>query len=159
MGFAGNFAPVGWARCEGQLLSIADNSALFALIGTTYGGDGQTTFGLPDLRGRLPVHIGPSNPIGILAGSETVALTAAQLPPHNHELRAGAGGAKATSPVNAFFASGGPQQYASNRVSPLTGTLLGGLSPAGAGQAHDNIMPHATLTFVIALEGIFPSQN
>ncbi len=152
--FAGNFAPVGYATCDGQILPIVDNETLFNLIGTTYGGDGQTTFALPDLRGRIPQHLGV---IGTSGGSETVPLTAAQLPPHTHALRAGAGGTKEMSPANAFFASGGAQQFASNRVTPLTGALQGGLAPSGGSQPHDNMMPYATLTFIICLFGIYPS--
>ena len=156
--FAGNFAPVGFAVCDGQLLDIAQNDTLFVLIGTTYGGDGQTTFALPDMRGRIPVHQSNGNPQGAVGGTETIALLAGQIPPHSHDLRAGVGGSKVSSPANAYFASGGPQHYASHRVSPLSGTLQGGLAPAGGGQPHDNMMPYATLMFIIALSGIFPSQ-
>lgn len=157
--FGGNFAPAGWAFCDGQLVSIVDNETLFQLIGTTYGGDGQNTYALPDLRGRLPLHFGPSNPFSAATGTETVTLTVAQLPAHTHELRAGAGGTKSASPANAVFASGGPQQYASNRVTPLSGTLQGGLAPTSGNQSHDNMMPYATLSFIISLFGIFPSPN
>ena len=144
--FGGNFAPRGFARCDGQLLSIAQNDALFALIGTTYGGDGQTTFSLPDLRGRVPVHQGTNQSTSYVIGSrdglETVALSSSQIPAHNHNLNAGAGGTKSTSPTGAYFASGGAQHYASNRVSPLSGSLAGGLAPAGGGlraQQHDAV--------------------
>lgn len=157
--FGGNFAPRDFANCDGQLMAIAQNTALFALIGTTYGGDGQSTFALPDLRGRIPVHQSNANPIGSVGGTETVALLTTQIPPHAHDLRAGAGGTKTTSPANAWFGSGGPQQYASNRVSPLTGVLQQGLAPSSGGLPHDNMMPYATLTFVIALFGLFPSRN
>jgi microcystin-dependent protein len=157
--FGGNFAPRGFANCSGQLLSIAQNSALFALLGTTFGGDGQSTFGLPDLRGRVPVHQGAGTVIGEVSGVESVTLTTAQMPAHTHDLRAAAGGTKASSPTNAFFASGGPQQYISGRTSPLSGALQGGLSAAGGAQPHNNMMPYAVVTFIIALEGIFPSRN
>lgn len=157
--FGGNFAPRGFARCDGQLMSIAQNTALFALVGTTYGGNGQTTFGIPDLRGRVPVHQSGTSPIGQSAGSENITLLTTQIPAHSHVLNAGAGGTKSNSPASAYFASGGAQQYASNRVSPLNGSLQGGLAPAGAGLAHDNMMPYAVLTFIIAVEGIFPSRN
>ena len=158
--FAGNFAPAGWAMCDGQLMAIADNSTLFNLIGTTFGGDGQTTFAMPDMRGRIPVHQSGTNPLAIKAGAETVTLLPAQLPPHTHDLRAGAGGTKVSSPANAYFASGAAQHYASNRVSPLAGTLQGGLAAAGSSQPqpHDNMMPFTTLNFIISLFGIFPSQ-
>jgi microcystin-dependent protein len=157
--FGGNFAPRGYATCEGQLISIAQNTALFALIGTIYGGNGQTTYSLPDLRGRIPIHQGITNTIGSVGGTETVTLQATQIPPHTHDLRAAAGGTKTSSPANAWFASGGPQHYASNRVSPLSGILQQGLASATGAQPHDNMMPYATVTFIIALEGIFPSRN
>ena len=155
--FGGNFAPVGWAFCDGQLMAIADNDTLFALIGTTYGGDGQTTFGLPDLRGRIPIHQSGANPLATKAGDENITLLTAQLPAHTHDLRAGAGGTKTSSPANAFFASGGPQQFASNRVAPLAGTLQGGLAPTGGNQPHNNMMPYLAVSFIISLFGIFPS--
>lgn len=157
--FGGNFAPRGFANCDGQLVSIAQNTALFALLGTTYGGDGQTTFGLPDMRGRIPIHQGNTNPIGAVGGNESVTLLTTQIPPHTHDLRAGAGGTKTSSPTNAFFASGGSQHYASNRVAPLTGALQQGMTSSSSAQPHDNMMPFATVTFIIALEGIFPSRN
>lgn len=157
--FAGSFAPLGYAACDGQIVPIAENEALFTLIGTTYGGDGQAVFQLPDLRGRIPLHFSGARPIGIVGGSETASLTAAHLPPHAHGLNAGAGGTKESSPANAVFASGGVQQFASNRVAPLSGMLLGGLAPGGGNQPHDNMMPFATLTFIISLFGIFPSPT
>lgn len=157
--FGGNFPPFGFARCDGALLSIAQNSVLFNLIGTTYGGDGQVTFALPDMRGRIPIHQSNTNVIGSAGGAENVTLAATQIPPHTHDLRAAAGGSKTTSPADAWFASGGPQQYASNRVSPLTGTLQQGITSFVSPQPHDNMMPYATVTFIIALEGIFPSRN
>ncbi len=157
--FAGNFAPSGWATCDGQLMAIAENDALFNLIGTTFGGDGQTTFAMPDMRGRIPVHLSGTNPLGIKTGTETVTLFATQIPPHTHDLRAGAGGTKTSSPANAYFASGGTQQYVSNRISTLSGTLQGGLASAGGNQPHDNMMPYVALNFIISLFGIFPSQN
>ena len=159
--FGGNFAPAGYARCDGQLMPIAQNDALFALIGTTYGGDGQNTFGMPDLRGRIPVHSGFafSGPIGSFGGNEQVTLNSTQMPVHSHAVSAGAGGTKSSSPAGAYFASGGAQQYASNRVSPLSGNLQVGLSQTGSGVPHNNMMPYAVLTFIISLQGIFPSPN
>lgn len=156
--FGGNFAPRDFARCDGQLLPIAQNDALFALIGTTYGGDGQNTFALPDMRGRIPVHQSTSNPIGVVAGTENVNLISANLPAHTHNLIAAAGGTKASSPANAYFASGGTQHYASNRVL-TTGVLQGGLAASGGNLPHSNMMPYAVVTFIIALFGIFPSRN
>ena len=158
--FGGNFAPAGWALCDGQLMAIADNDVLFNLIGTTFGGDGQTTFAMPDMRGRIPVHQSATNLLGNRAGNETITLLPTHLPPHAHDLRAGAGGTKASSPANAYFASGATQHYASNRVTPLTGTLQGGLAPTvGGNQPHDNMMPFTTLNFIISLFGIYPSPT
>lgn len=161
--FAGNFAPVGYAFCAGQILAIAQNDVLFALIGTTYGGDGVTTFALPDLRGRVPVHQGPgpglsSYVIGQSAGTETVMLTTTQIPAHSHGINAGAGGTKAASPAGAYLASGGSQHYASNRAAS-TGILQGGLAANAGGQPHTNTMPYAAVSYIIALFGIFPSPN
>lgn len=155
--FAGNFAPLGYASCDGQLLAISENDVLFQLIGTTFGGDGQTNFALPDMRGRLPVHQGPNYVLGQVGGQESVTLTSNQIPSHNHNLVAGAGGAKLSSPANAMLGSGGPQLYASNRVA-ASGTLQNGLSPTGGNLPHENMMPFTTLMFVISLYGIFPPQ-
>ena len=113
---------------------------------------------LPDLRGRIPIHQSGANPLATKAGDENITLLTAQLPAHTHDLRAGAGGTKTSSPANAFFASGGPQQYASNRVAPLTGALQGGLAPTGGNQPHNNMMPYLTVSFIISLFGIFPTQ-
>lgn len=155
--FAGNFAPVGWALCDGSLISIAENDVLFNLIGTTFGGDGQVTFGLPDLRGRVPVHIGPGYVIGQLAGTETVTLLSQQMPSHTHTLYAGTNGARATSPANNVFAGGGPELYASTRA-PLSGTLGAPTTAFGNSLPHENMAPFLTISFIISLFGIFPSQ-
>lgn len=156
--FAGNFAPVGFAFCDGAVMSIVNNETLFQLIGTTYGGDGQSTFALPDLRGRIPLHQGLGRILAETGGNETAFLSPSQIPPHSHNLIAGAGGSKETSPANAVFASGGTQQYASNRVNPLAGILQGGLASSGGGQPHDNMMPYCAVSYIISLFGIFPSQ-
>jgi microcystin-dependent protein len=153
--FAGNFAPVGWAVCAGQLLPIAQYDALFNLIGTTYGGDGQTTFALPDLRGRVPIHQGPVHPTGEQGGQETVTLLASQLPSHTHPAQASTAVAQSGAPAGRVLAAAGPAAFysAAGSVSSV------GLSTAtGAGQAHENMQPHLPLQFIIALEGIFPSQ-
>lgn len=159
--FGGNFAPAGWAFCDGALLSIADNDVLFALIGTTYGGDGQNTFALPDLRGRLPIHTGSSQGssyvIGQQTGIESVTLAPAQIPPHSHNILAGAGGTRETSPANAFFASGGSELYASNRVAAISGLSASTAAATGGNQPHDNLMPYLCVSFIISLFGIFPS--
>lgn len=163
--FGGNFAPVGWSFCDGSLLSISQYEALFALLGTTYGGDGQTTFALPDLRGRIPLHMGTNPqtgthfPLGQMAGTETVALLPNQLPAHTHFVTAqtAANTVQTGNPANAVWA---PSDF--NRFS--TNPPDGAMNPAaitfqGGNQPHDNVMPFLTVSFIIALEGIFPSQN
>ncbi len=160
--FAGNFAPTGWAFCDGSLLSIAENDVLFNLIGTTYGGDGQNTFQLPDLRGRVPVHQGQGPGlqtfvIGQSGGNESVALSTNQIPIHNHPLQAAVNGTRETSPANNFLAAGGPELYASTRAT-LGGTLSGGMAGTGNGQPHENMAPFLTISYIISLFGIYPSQ-
>lgn len=155
-----NFAPRGFAFCDGQILPINQNQSLYSLLGTTYGGDGRTSFALPDLRGRTPVHRGGSgalSQLGARAGVETVTLTAAEMPPHTHAARAKAAGGDSTVPQDASLAQydGG---YGPAGAQPVTqpAATIGG---AGGGQAHDNMQPFTTLNFVIALRGLFPSRN
>jgi microcystin-dependent protein len=159
-----NFAPVGWALCNGQLLSIAANEALFQLLGTTFGGDGQTTFGLPDLRSRVPIHAGQSQGtsnyvLGQLSGSESVTLNSQQIPAHIHVAQAvGNSSGNSTSPVNGVWARTSSEQlYSSN--APGASMLNPTFQPAGGSQPHENRMPVQALNYIIALEGIFPSQN
>ena len=149
------FPPAGWASCDGQLLPINQNQALFALLGTSYGGDGRTTFALPDLRGRMPVHQGAGFVTGARGGESTHVLTVAEIPAHNHVARAAAV-ATTASPAGAIWAPSGHQMYAS---APTTAMSAGAVAPAGGGQPHENRPPYLTLNFVIALQGIFPSQN
>ncbi|TMA94318.1 MAG: phage tail protein [Deltaproteobacteria bacterium] len=155
--FAGNFAPQGWMFCEGQLLAIAENDTLFNLIGTTYGGDGQTTFALPDLRGRLPVHTGQGHVIGELAGTEEVTLTAAQLPVHTHPLMAAPGVAVDPNPLGKV-----PAQTRATDLyvaDPPDVTLAASaVSSRGSSQPHGNVMPFLCVSFIISLFGVFPSQ-
>ena len=159
--FGGNFAPRGYANCDGQLLSIAQNTALFSLLGTTYGGNGQTTFALPDLRGRVPLHFSGATPLGSRAGVENVTLTTAQIPAHDHGVRASAEAAGATNPTGNVLAKKprfGADVYAPPPTTPIA------LSPAsiastGGSQPHPNQQPYLVLTFVIALSGVFPSRN
>ena len=162
-----NFAPRGWATCSGQLFSIAQNTALFALIGTTYGGDGVTTFALPDLRGRLPVHQGQgpgqSNyTIGQVAGSESVTLIPSQMPAHSHTLMATTAAATSVTPGSTLLpgAVSGDTFYvnttAGNTMAPMSNQMI---APAGASQPHENTMPTLTLQYCMAIEGIFPSRN
>lgn len=169
--FAGNFAPVGWAFCNGQTLSIAENTALFSLIGTFYGGDGVTTFNLPDLRSRVPVHQGQgpglsSYVIGQTAGSETVTLLTQQLPSHTHTFSAAAA-ADTNTPAGTLLASeGGTGASQVSIYAPfdttaanMTTLLPAGITSAGGSQPHENRQPYLAINYIIALEGIFPTQN
>lgn len=163
--FGGNFAPAGWAFCQGQLMSIAENDVLFTLIGTTYGGDGQSTFGIPDLQGRLPMHQGQgpglsNRQIGEKAGTESVTLNTNQIPAHGHTPAAFNGAGDQVTPVNNFWSSTstGDQTY-DLAVTP-SGTMnpnLIGLT--GGSQPHDNMPPFLCVSFIISLFGVFPSQN
>ncbi len=158
--FAGNFAPVGWAFCDGSLIPISENDALFNLIGTTYGGDGQNTFALPDLRGRLPVHVGPGFALGQSGGVENVTLTTNQIPQHAHTFLASANGASTTSPGGAV-----PAAAAASVITPYgtdaPAAVLGpsSISVEGGSQPHDNFQPYLCVNFILSLFGIFPSQN
>ncbi|HEY9028032.1 MAG TPA: tail fiber protein [Burkholderiaceae bacterium] len=155
--FAGNFAPLGWAFCDGQLLSIAQNTVLFALIGTTYGGDGQSTYALPDLRGRVPVHQGKGYVAGESGGQETVALAAAQMPAHRHAMNASTAAASITQgPSQVLGSSAAMHLYGSG--TPVMAMDPNALAQAGGNQAHDNMPPFVGLNYIISLFGIFPSQ-
>ena len=153
-----NFAPKGWAMCNGQFLPINQNQALFSLLGTMYGGNGQTTFALPDLRGRLPMHVGSGHTQGEAGGSEAVTLSLSQLPAHTHFVNGTGAAADTANPTNAFWASGGQQIYS-------TGGSLAAMAPQavpvqiGGSQPHENRSPILTLNFIIALIGVFPSRN
>jgi len=158
-----NFAPVGWAYCDGSLLPIAQYDAVFALLGTTYGGDGQVTFALPDLRGRVPLHQGQSpgnsfRTIGEAGGSESVTLSIQQLPLHTHSLAAGVDGARAAAPNSAFIGSGEADIYNHDTANSVT-LAPGTLGSSGGSQPHENQQPFLCINFIIALEGIFPSRN
>jgi microcystin-dependent protein len=155
--FGGNFAPNGWAFCDGQLLAIADNDVLFQLIGTTFGGDGQSNFALPDLRGRVPVHQGATFVLGASGGQEQVTLTTAQMPAHAHPLSASAADGTSADPANATFAENDARSYSG--TTPTTTLHASSLATSGGGQPHDNRMPYLALNFIISLFGIFPSQN
>jgi microcystin-dependent protein len=154
------FAPRGWALCNGQLLPINQNQALFSLLGTQYGGNGQTTFALPDLRGRAPVHRGTVIQ-GESAGAESVTLNAAQLPAHAHTLFGSANQATASAPAAANVLAQKPRGGA-NLYGPTSNTTLAPVSlqaAPGGGGPHDNMQPFLTISFVIALQGIFPSRD
>jgi microcystin-dependent protein len=156
-----NFAPVGWMICAGQLVPISENETLFNLIGTTYGGDGQSTFALPDLRGRTPIHQGTSTTgvtyvIGQSAGVETVTLTSQQIPIHTHTPQASANNGNANSPVNNVLAAGQNIYANATPATPMNATML---LPAGGNQPHDNLQPYNTLNWIISMFGVFPSQG
>ncbi|MEH3144349.1 MAG: tail fiber protein [Methylobacterium frigidaeris] len=166
--FAGNFAPSGWALCQGQTLPIASNSTLFSLLGTAYGGDGVTTFKLPDLRGRVPMNWGQGpglslRVIGEQDGSETVTLLASQMPAHNHLLAASSAGGDQPSPAETFIAetidgtTGNPTDaFASSANATMNPAVV---TSAGGSESHPNLQPSLCVSFIIALQGIFPSRN
>jgi microcystin-dependent protein len=152
-----NFAPKGWAMCNGQQLPINQNQALFALLGTTFGGNGQTTFALPDLRGRVPVHVGSGHTLGERGGEQAHTLSVAELPAHLHAPRASSAQGNMLEPGDAFWGSNSRRPYSS--LAPNTAMNAGGCSNTGGGQAHLNMQPYLALTFCIALQGIFPSAT
>jgi microcystin-dependent protein len=157
-----NFAPVGWALCNGQLVPISENSTLFNLIGTTYGGDGQSTFALPNLQGRIPVHQGTlaggsSYVIGQPGGVEAVTLTPSQYPIHNHSLLGSSNNGSGNNPANNAVGSGLKVYINENPATPMNQSMLG-LSGGGS-QPHDNLQPYQVLNWIISLYGIYPSQG
>ena len=154
--FGGNFAPVGWMFCDGQLLPISEYDTLFNLIGTYYGGDGQSTFGLPDLRGRLPIHMGNGFVLSQTGGVETVTLTANTIPAHNHTVTASSSPSYTSVPNGNYLASG-PDIY--DQGKPGTAVMAGAISSAGGSQPHSNFQPYLCLDFIISLFGIYPSQS
>jgi microcystin-dependent protein len=161
--FGGSFAPAGWAFCSGQAMPISENDALFTLIGTTYGGDGQETFNLPDLQGRVPIHMGQgpglqSYQIGEAAGVESVTLTTQQIPAHNHAFVASTSPGTSNSPQDTVPASP-PVAKLYRLTSPADPFPAGLLQPAGGNQPHDNLMPYLAISFIISLFGIFPTQT
>jgi microcystin-dependent protein len=165
--FAGNFAPVGWALCQGQLVPISENEPLFQLIGTTYGGDGQSTFALPNLQSRVPLHMGTgpglsTYPIGQFGGAESVTLTVQQIPSHTHVMQATNTGQvqKPTANTSPAVATSTPPNAHIYGPPPGAATLLGQtISAIGGNQPHDNMKPFLVLNFIISLFGVFPSQT
>lgn len=160
--FAGTFAPLGWEFCEGQIVPISENDTLFNLIGTTYGGDGQQTFALPDLRGRLPLHqgtyAGTAFTQGEAGGAEEVTLTTAQIPPHNHAFTAtNAAGTTSTPTNNAVASSTSVNLYNTNAPGASFGSAAVG--PAGGSQPHSNMQPFLCVNFIISLFGVYPSPT
>lgn len=159
--FGGTFAPEGWALCDGQLLSVTQYDALFSLLGTRFGGDGRTTFGLPELRGRVPVGVGQgpgltARQLGAKFGAEQAVVTADQVPAHTHQWQVTSAGASATSPIGARLASGRVYSSDDPDVSLSAGAV--GTS-SGSGRSHDNVQPFLVVNFIIALVGIYPSRN
>lgn len=157
-----NFAPRGWAFCDGQILPINQNQSLYSLLGTTYGGDGRTSFALPDLRGRVPIHVGRSNGggdhrEGQKGGEETHTLSVNEMPQHTHVLHAVQGAGNQPIATDGFLANGGSDTYAgpNNPTDMNAGAVLN----TGGGQAHENMQPYLALNFCIALQGLFPSRN
>ncbi len=158
--FAGNFAPAGWMFCDGQLLPISENETLFNLIGTTYGGDGQTTFALPDLRGRIPIHQGNGFTLAETVGAEEVTLTVAHIPNHTHSFAANDSSGGATSPSGTVLArNAAVDAYSNDTSGGLSALNPGAVSPTGGSQPHSNMAPFLCLSFIISLFGIFPSPN
>jgi microcystin-dependent protein len=153
-----SFPPQGWALCNGQQLPINQNQALFSILGTTYGGNGQTTFALPDLRSRVPIHFGNGFTLGERAGEENHTLLATETPTHNHFVSANnSTSGNVTSPINNFFSNSAPPNiYGSGGGATLPTNTV---SNMGGSQSHTNIQPYLTVSFCIALQGIFPSQN
>lgn len=157
--FGGNFAPRGWALCDGQILPISQNTALFSILGTTYGGDGRTTFALPDLRGRVPIHAGSgpglsSYQLGEKGGVERVTLTVQELPSHSHQPRANAQDANSDDPDGAFSAVANENIYSNTSNVSMSAT-----TNTGGSQPHENRPPYLAINYIIALVGIFPSRN
>jgi len=157
-----NFAPRGWAFCDGQILPINQNQSLYSLLGTTYGGDGRTSFALPDLRGRTPIHAGsndtgPNHALGQRAGEEVHVLGTQEIPVHTHTLNASAGNAMLNTPGGSMYArSANPLYHAGGSTANMSTNAI---ANAGANQGHDNMQPYLTIAFCIALSGLFPSRN
>ena len=156
--FAGNFAPDGWMFCEGQLLPIAENETLFQLIGTTYGGDGESTFGLPDLRGRIPVHQGNGFIMAETGGAEEITLTLQQIASHNHPFMANTATGSSPNPGgNLVAAAANIDLY--REAAPSSAMAPSAISPTGGSQPHTNFQPYLCIDFIISLFGIFPSPT
>jgi len=157
--FAGNFAPAGWMFCEGQLLPISENETLFNLIGTTYGGDGQSTFALPDLRGRIPIHQGNGVTLAETGGAEEITLTVNQIPAHGHPfLASNNGGTASNAQGNDICSSPSINLYLEGQA-PDVSLNAGVVASAGGSQPHANFQPYLCVDFIISLFGIFPSQT
>ena len=159
--FGGNFPPNGWAFCQGQSMQISDNDTLFNLIGTTYGGDGQETFNLPNLGGRLPLHVGAGYQIGQMGGVPSVTLSVQQTPSHGHPLVGSTAPASGTNPQNSVFAHlpDAGVQTAYGTTAPFGAIDPSSVAPMGGSQPHDNMQPYCAVSFIIALYGIYPQPG
>lgn len=158
--FGGNFAPLGWMLCQGQLLAISEYDTLFNLIGTTYGGDGQSTFALPNLSSRVPAHQAGGFILGQTGGEETVTLTVNQIPGHSHVPQCDSTNNSSNSPANTVWAgTSALKQFAITPVIPNVTMAVQALSPAGGSQPHDNMIPFLGINFIISLYGVYPSQT
>ena len=151
-----DFAPYGWARCDGQLLPINQNQALFALLGTTFGGNGVYTFGLPDLRGRIPIHVGGGRELGDSGGEQGHTLSSAELPPHKHALNASSTNAGSSDPTNRVLAQSNNIYHSATSLTALSPASVS--SSTGGNQAHPNMQPFLVISFCIALRGVFPTR-
>jgi microcystin-dependent protein len=158
--FAGNFAPAGWMFCEGQLLPISENETLFQLVGTTYGGDGQSTFALPDLRGRVPIHQGNGFILAETGGAETITLTVNQIPAHAHPLLGSTRvGVDVNPEARVVAGTGAAGGFSYVEDVPSQGFAPAAVSPVGGSQPHENVQPYLCISFIISLFGIFPSPT
>ena len=164
--FAGNFAPTGWATCDGQLMPISQNTALFSLLGTTYGGDGKSTFALPDMAGNAPMMWGQGaglslRDLGELGGEQSVTLLQSEIPLHTHQAVGNAAAGAANSPANATWASMSVLRQATNIYSASAGSIMNPLAGgiAGGSLPHNNMHPYLVLTFIIAMQGVFPPRG
>ena len=157
-----NFAPTGWAFCDGQIMAISQNTALFSLLGTTYGGNGQTTFALPNLQGSAPVGIGagtglPLVSLGESGGAATVGLTADQIPAHTHSVNASTSTPSQPSPTNGLWTKGTATSFSTGTPNSVMNSAA--IAQSGSGSAHNNLQPYLVLTFIIALQGVFPPRS
>lgn len=157
--FAGNFAPAGWMFCEGQLLPISEYETLFVLIGTSYGGDGQETFALPDMRGRIPIHMGNGYNLAETGGVEEVTLTTSQIPSHNHSILASTDIPNSSSPKGAYLSNAVTGQKVYSTATPTLAQNPNMVSSTGGAQPHTNFQPYLCVDFIISMFGIFPSPT